>query len=349
MNDIGVIAIGRNEGERLRRCLASVVGQGRTVVYVDSGSGDGSVALAESRGAQVVELDMSTPFSAARARNAGVERLSLLAPSASFVQFVDGDCELREGWIDQAKAELERRPDAAVVCGRRRERFLDASVYNRLADLEWDTPTGEIKSCGGDAMMRLAAFQQVGGFDPTVVAGEEPELCRRLRRAGWKVLRVDAEMTWHDAAISRFSQWWNRQVRSGYGATDVATRFPDQADPLFARQVRSAQIWTIGFTIFLLLGGMIGLFVGGRQRPWAAPVGVGFALVVWGFQALRLAANGFRRTRDLKTALAFGVLTMIGKWGFMIGRRKYFRDRRAGRMTRLIDYKVSGAPAPVRA
>ena len=347
MNDIGVIAIGRNEGERLRRCLASVVGRGMTVVYVDSGSGDGSVALAHSLGAEVVELDMSLPFSAARARNAGVERLVLMQPSVAYVQFVDGDCEIRDGWIERAKAELDSCASAVVVCGRRRERFPDVSVYNRLADLEWDTPLGETRSCGGDAMMRLSVFQQVGGFDASVVAGEEPELCRRLRRAGWKVLRIDGEMTWHDAAMTRFSQWWNRQVRSGYGATDIATRFADESDPLFLQQVRSAQLWTVGLLALLVLAGGWGLIVGRHYWPWSAALGLAMAPAVWILQVLRLAARNLPRTRSLKTALAFGVLTMIAKCGFLIGRRRYFQDRRDGRLARLIDYKAAGAPAAV--
>lgn len=341
MNDTGVIAIGRNEGERLRRSLQSLAGRGMTVVYVDSGSNDGSVALARSLGAQVVELDTSAPFSAARARNAGVEKLVLLNPSTSFVQFVDGDCEVREGWIERARAELEARTDVAVVCGRRRERFADASVYNRLADLEWETPIGEAKSCGGDAMVRLAAFEQVGGFDPTVVAGEEPELCRRLRRAGWKILRLDAEMTWHDAAITRFSQWWNRQVRSGYGATDVATRFRDDQDPLFVRQVRSARLWTVGWVTLALVLAICGLAAG----RWAGVAAMALALALWAAQVLRMSALGFRRTGSARIALAYGILTMLGKWGFLVGRRRYFRDRRSGRLARLIDYKAAGAPA----
>src|SRR2546428_105430 len=179
MPEVGVIAIGRNEGERLRRCLASVVGRGLLVVYVDSNSTDGSTELARSTGADVVDLDMSLPFSAARARNAGFERMMRTAPAVKYVQFVDGDCEVAEGWIDRAKRELENRPEVAVVCGRRRERFPEASIYNRLADLEWDTPVGEAESCGGDAMMRVGAFRAAGGVDPDVAAAEEPGLCPR--------------------------------------------------------------------------------------------------------------------------------------------------------------------------
>ena len=236
MNDIGVVAIGRNEGERLRRCLLSLekAGPGRATVYVDSGSEDGSVELARSMGVEVVELDMTRPFSAARARNAGFERLKEVAPGLKYAMFLDGDCEVADGWLARGRLELEARPKAAVACGRRREMFPEASVYNRLADLEWDSPIGEAITCGGDSMIRAEAFEEVGGFDPTASAGEEPELCQRLRQAGWTVWRVDAEMTRHDLAMTRFRQWWRRQYRSGYNGLDILTRFPGE-DRLFAR------------------------------------------------------------------------------------------------------------------
>ena len=103
MSAIGVVAIGRNEGERLRRCLECArPAWALTIVYVDSGSTDDSIALARSRGVEVVELDMSAPFSAARARNAGFERLSQIDPGVRFVQFLDGDCEVADGWLDRA-------------------------------------------------------------------------------------------------------------------------------------------------------------------------------------------------------------------------------------------------------
>ena len=166
-----------------------------------------------------MNIDLSKPFTAARARNEGFARLREIDPNIHFVQFVDGDCEITvEGWIGKAKAELEAHSKTAVVCGRRRERFPLATIYNRLCDMEWNTPIGQAKACGGDAMIRVPAFVEVGGYDPTVIAGEEPEMCVRLRAAGWTVQRIDAEMTLHDAAMTRFSQWWKRSVRSGLHA-----------------------------------------------------------------------------------------------------------------------------------
>ncbi|MEO9123976.1 MAG: glycosyltransferase, partial [Microcoleus sp.] len=205
MKQIGLVAIGRNEGVRLEACLQSAIDKVALVVYVDSGSTDGSLELARSLGADTVELDLSTPFTAARARNEGFARLLELAPDIEFVQFVDGDCEVVDGWLDRAQRELTACPDVAAVCGRRRERYPEATIYNQLCDIEWDTPVGETKACGGDSMMRSAAFEQVEGFNPTLIAGEEPELCVRLRQKDWKIIRLDAEMTLHDAQMTSFA------------------------------------------------------------------------------------------------------------------------------------------------
>jgi GT2 family glycosyltransferase len=218
---LGVVAIGRNEGERLVRCLTSVTGRADDVVCVDSGSTDGSVERARGLGVTVVELDRSRPFTAARARNAGFEQLIRQEPELEFVQFIDGDCELQPGWLETATRHLEHHPRAGVVCGRRRERFPDASPYNRLADMEWDTPVGNALACGGDALMRAQVFRQVGGYDESLIAGEDPELCLRIRQAGFEIVRLDHEMTLHDAAMFRFRQWWRRMNRSGHAYAEA--------------------------------------------------------------------------------------------------------------------------------
>ncbi len=348
MSDLGVVAIGRNEGERLRGCLLSLAGRGIPFVYVDSGSSDGSVDLARSMGSEVVELDMTRPFSAARARNAGYERLKEIEPGVTLVMFLDGDCEVADGWTDRARAELLARPGAAVVCGRRREKFPEHSVYNRLADLEWDTPIGEAIACGGDSVIRADAFEAVGGFDPTAAAGEEPELCQRLRKAGWTVWRVDAEMTRHDLAMTRFRQWWRRQYRSGYNGLDILTRFPGE-DRLFSQELRRARVWGVGWPLAVvaaeIVGELIGLFVvgtGSGAGPLIGPLMATLVLLALPLQMARLAWMIRKRVDGPRTALAYGVLTMVGKWANLAGQVGYLLDRRRGRSARLIEYKRVG-------
>lgn len=323
MSDLGIVVIGCNEGQRLRDCLVSVLDQGHRVVYVDSGSTDDSVTLARSLGADVVELDPASPFTAARGRNEGAKHLARVATPVRLVQFVDGDCEVIPGWLARGRAELEGRPDAAVVCGRLRERYPERSLYNRLADLEWNGPVGEIQACGGIALMRLGAFLEVGGFDPTLRAGEEPELCLRLRRADWKLLRLDAEMARHDIAITRFAQWWRRAVRFGHGSLDAAIR-GGRSDAGLERQIRSTRIWTLGWLATLPLAGALGARLGG---PGLASLMVGTLAIAPGLQAIRIAARARNQLPDTPTALAYGILIMISKWAELTGQLGYLRSR----------------------
>ena len=235
--------IGRNEGERLVNCLNSIRTDASRVIYVDSGSTDASVEAATKFGVHVVKLDPSLPFTAARARNEGFLALKGLHSDIRFVQFIDGDCILVSGWLEAARAFLTDRRDVAIVCGRRRERHPDGSLYNRVCDREWDTPVGEAAACGGDALVRPEAFEAVGRFRSTLIAGEEPELCLRLRLQGWRIWRLDTEMTLHDAAITRFGQWWARAVRCGYGYADVAWLHRDSPKGIWRRETLRALTW----------------------------------------------------------------------------------------------------------
>lgn len=321
---VGVVAIGRNEGERLRRCFDSLAPTAARIVYVDSGSRDGSVALARARGIEVVELDLRVPFTAARARNEGFARLRAIVPQLAYVQFIDGDCEIAARWIGEAVAWLEANPSAAVACGRRRERHPRQSVYNLLCDIEWDTPVGRTAACGGDAMMRASAFETVGGFRADVIAGEEPELCVRLRRAGWSVWRLDAEMTTHDAAMTRFAQWWRRALRAGYAYAGGAALHGGPPEHYGVRESARIWAWAAGVPLAAALGALL---TGG----WGL-----LLLLLYPAQVARLAVRGPRTGADNWRHAVFLMLAKFPEW---LGQLKYLAERAAGRRARLIEYK----------
>lgn len=309
---VDAVVIGRNEGARLLACLAALQGRVRRLVYVDSGSTDGSVAVATAAGAEVVALDMTQPFTAARARNAGLSHLASDPPD--FVQMVDGDCALQPGWISAALAAFAAHPAAVVVCGRRRERFAQASVYNALADREWDTPIGPARACGGDALMRYAAVQAVGGYDPGLIAGEEPDLCLRLRAKGGEIWRIDAEMTLHDAAMTRFSQWWRRAVRAGHAFAEGCAR---HGFDHWGLETRRALIWGAGLPMAIVLLGL-----------WH-PAGWLLALA-YPAQVIRLARRG---------GWAWGLFSVIGKFAEARGALGFYASRLRGQRHGLIEYK----------
>lgn len=324
---LGAVAIGRNEGDRLRACLESLVEEVEHVVYVDSGSTDDSVHLATSLGVEVVNLDMSIPFTAARARNAGWQRLRELSEDVAYVQFVDGDCEVVEGWLAVARATLAGRRELAAVCGRRRERFPNASIYNRLCDIEWDTPVGETDACGGDAMVRMEALEEVGGFDPAVIAGEEPELCVRLRRAGWKIERLGVEMTLHDAAMTSFSQWWRRAVRAGHSFAEGAHMHGGSKERHWVKESR--RIWLWGAVVPAVA-------VGGALPTLGLSLGLFAGYPISAYRVYRAAR---RRGRAGDEALLYGVACTAGKFPELLGTLRFHVGRTVGRRSGLIEYK----------
>jgi len=327
VNRLGTIVIGRNEGDRFRRCLDSLLGRTAPIVYVDSGSTDGSIEYARKHGIEVLELDASVPFTAARARNAGFARIRELAPHVDLVMFVDGDCEVDRDWLPTATRFLDEHEDYAVVCGRRRERYPDASVYNYLCDVEWNSPVGDAKSCGGDAMMRADALAAVGAFNASLIAGEEPELCVRLRGAGWKIRRIDHEMTLHDANITRFWQWWTRTRRAGHAYAEGAATHGVPPERHNVKESRRAAIWGLALPILAIAGG---------------PCTKGLSLVLLLLYPLnvvriarRLSHEGEPRPWMVATFL------MLGKFPEGLGWLRYQVGRLTGRSAKLIEYKAS--------
>ena len=323
-----IVVIGRNEGERLRVCLESALRCSPDVVYVDSGSTDGSCELARSYSVHVVELDSELPFSAARARNAGFDFIHTRKPELEFVQFVDGDCELDPAWIECAQAAMVA-PDLAVVCGRRRERHPERSIYNRLCDMEWDTPVGEALACGGDSLMRGEAFASVDGFDASVVAGEEPDLCLRLRQKGWKVRRLDAEMTLHDADMMHFSQWWKRMLRAGYAYAEGVRRYGVREHAHYGRNLMSAFFW--GGAIPIVSLGLMSRS-GGWLLIWAG---------AWSFLALRVYTSRVKRDFPPSARLSYAVSSAVGKLPAFFGASLYIVRKLFSRPSHPIEYKDS--------
>lgn len=330
MTSIGAVAIGRNEGGRLLCCLQSLLSQlpaTSPLVYVDSGSTDGSPDAARQLGVDVLVLDSSLPFTAARARNAGLAHLQARYPNIEYVQFIDGDCELVSGWIDKAKAQLDSQVQIAAICGRRREVFPEISLYNRLCDLEWNTPVGEVKYCGGDVLMRVSAFEEVGGFNPAVIAGEEPELCVRLRQQGWKIQRIAAEMSRHDAQMLHFCQWWRRSVRNGHAHAEGAWLHGKPPEYHWVKE--SLSIWYWGLIVPILT-----LSLASMTQGWSLLLLGSYPLLGY-----RIYRRKVKEELIAEDALLYALFCVLGKFPGIQGQIKFHISRLLGKKPQLIEYK----------
>lgn len=322
--DVAVVAIGRNEGARLEACLRSVIDEAAAVVYVDSGSTDASVAMARNMGVEIVELDLHIPFTAARARNAGFEKLLERIPDIAFVQFVDGDCEMQAGWLQEGRRQLIERARTAAVAGRVKERFPDRTIYNCLIDEELDIAPGDVKSCGGIVMMRAAALREAGGYRASLIAGEEPELCVRLRQRGWNILCVAHAMTLHDAAMTKFSQWWRRAMRCGYAFAEGAYLHGAPPERHWVGETRSIWLWAAVIPVTILMSSIL-----------AGPAALLLALV-YPAQVMRLY---LKRRSWSRTPFLGAVFLVLGKFPELAGQLRFLWNLQRGKTGRLIEYK----------
>lgn len=320
---IGAVVIGRNEGERLKRCMASIRHSGIPIVYVDSGSEDDSVNFCKESGIHVAELDLSSPFTAARARNLGAISLIQLHPSINYIQFIDGDCEIAEQWLANAYQFLRQNSEYAAVCGRRREVNPDASIFNALCDIEWDTKTGNVLACGGDVLMQANALQSVGGYDDALIAGEEPELCYRLREEGWKIFRLDIDMTYHDAKILSWKQWWNRTKRAGYAYTGGFLKHGYDQEHFNLRPVCRIIFWAFILPVAILL---LSVF-------YTAFLTLFF---IYPFQYFRLVLTGSREPYINRRWAFFNI---AGKFAEFTGLIQCVKDNIFKQKANLIEYK----------
>jgi glycosyltransferase involved in cell wall biosynthesis len=330
MSALSIVIIGRNEGERLTRCLQSVgLAHGpddrAEIIYVDSASTDESPEAAANFGAQVIVLHGGLQ-TAARARNAGWEKAS-----APYILFLDGDTILNPHFIQTALKVLESDHSIAAVWGHRRELYPERSIYNRVLDLDWIYPAGNTDFCGGDVLMRRSVLVEVEGYDPGLPAGEEPELCRRLRARSYRIVHIDAPMTRHDLNMTRFSQYWRRAMRAGYAYAEVSNRFVGTADPMWSeesrRNLRSGSFWIAWLVVGLILSAFRSLWI----LPW-------FVLLI--ALPARSAWKARSRARGQKSLLLlYGIHSQLQQIPILIGQLRYFRDRHSGKQRTQIQYK----------
>jgi glycosyltransferase involved in cell wall biosynthesis len=326
---LSVVVIGRNEGSRLLRCLESVrnmndPGGDVEIIYVDSSSTDDSCEAARQMGARVIPVHPSRP-TAALGRNAGWR-----ASTGRFVLFLDGDTVLHPNFVSESLQNFESA--TAIIFGNRRETHPEASIYNRVLDLDWISAFGNVDSCGGDALVRHEALEAVDGYDENLIAGEEPEMCRRLRELNWKILHVDRPMTGHDLAMTRWFQYSRRATRTGYAYAEISGRFRGSRMPFWefeARHNRNHALMQAAIAASVLLASVL----------WRTGWPIGFALLFFLWLSLRTASKVAWKTPSLWIRFLYGIHSHLQQIPIYTGQIQYWLDRRNGRAPGLIEYK----------
>ncbi len=330
--DVAIVVIGRNEGARLLRSLAST--QGWRSVYVDSGSADSSVEAARRMGVPVIELSPERGFSAARGRNAGIDLL-LADPSIRYLQMLDGDSALEPGWIAIATDRLDREPELGALFGRLRERAPDASIYGWMFDREWAVPAGPAAVFGGSVLLRVEAIRNAGGYQDDMIAGEDPDFALRLRMAGWRIECIDAPMAIHDGDMVRFRQWWRRTMRAGHAFAELVDRHPGSSLHDYGRSRARILFWAGLLPLAAVASLLVAMLLDPRAILGTVLV---FALLV--LNLARIAVREALR-HGVRRGVPFALFLMLGKYAEMVGLLSYWRNRRRDRAPTLIEYKRS--------
>ena len=308
---VAFVVIGRNEERNLARCLAAVraQGAGHEVVYVDSGSIDRSVEIAREAGVRVIVLDDPRP-NAAKGRNAGWRAVE----DADLVHFVDGDSVLEDGWLARALPAFAD-PTVGAVFGRFREMHPEASIYNRMADLDWPAESGQVETFGGIVLVRRACLAATGGYDERLRVGEDPALALEIRRLGSRILQLDAPMALHDIDLHDFRSYWRRNVMVGWSLAEIAHR--SRGHTVAAWRGRMAR------SLVVLAGGAAILVLGVLVSPWILAGGILLA----GLDLVRIARNNLRRAGNWAHALAYALHARAIVLPVTVGCLRWYRER----------------------
>lgn len=277
-----VVVIGLNAAATLEACLESVraaiatLTQGARVLYVDGGSRDDSVAIARRLGVEVIQLATDRP-TAAKGRNAGWR-----ASTTPLVQFVDSDTRLEPGWLGYATHAIRAGDRIASLFGQLHEANPTGSLYNEVCGFDWYVPPGDWRMCGGNALFLRDALQEVDGFDEALGAGEEADLCWRLRQRRWRIVCAAELMAHHDLGMAGFAAYWKRAERSGFAYGEIGLRFAGTDDPMWLREfLRNLAFPPLGLLVVGAVWYLLGL------PGLAALAALLAARLAWKLRALR--------------------------------------------------------------
>jgi hypothetical protein len=200
-----------------------------------------------------------------------------------------------------------------------------------VLDLDWIYAPGLVEFCGGDALFTRKALVESNGFDEGLIAGEEPELCRRLRALGYGILHIDAPMTGHDLQITRWVQYWRRATRAGHAYAEVSERFRGSEDPFWThdrrRNVMRGGFWLASLAVALAASLRYGLF---PLLGWSG---------ILSLMTLRSAWKARWKSKDRWAVLLYGLHSHLQQVPILIGQMQYEMTKGRRKTRKLIEYK----------
>lgn len=255
-HDVTVVIPVRDNDSGVRRLIAALAGM--RVIVVDDGS---LVPLEAPLGTDRCEI-LRHPVSKgpAAARNAGMARCD-----TDFVAFLDSDVVPRRGWLEPLLGHF-RDPAVVLVAPRVVALSDDDGLLARYEAVSsaldlgpWKAPVqpyGPVPYVPSAAIVcRRSALSAIGGFDESMHAGEDVDLCWRLVDAGFRLRYEPTAHVGHDHR-TRPWEWVSRRAFYGTSAAPLAVRHPDKTAALVMSR------WSLLALLLPALGSWIGLVAG---------------------------------------------------------------------------------------
>jgi GT2 family glycosyltransferase len=297
---IAVVVPNWNGASRIEACVRSLVAQDDDleIVVVDNGSVDESLAvlagLRAELGPQLVVLRQPRNLGFAGGVNCGIAYA--IGRGAPAVALFNNDAVADRRWLGALAAELEARPEVAVVTGRLL--MADGRTVDSTGDFytEWGLPyprdrdapstpvrpSGEVfGGSGGASLYRTALFADIGLFDERFFAYlEDVDVGFRARLAGYRAYYSAQAVAYHD-------QGSTSRTLGGFGARQYFRNLP----LLLVKNV-PLRLWPRVVPRFALVYALMILNLFRR--------GTGLDAVRGALGALRLLPGGLRARRGIQ-------------------------------------------------
>jgi len=216
---VSVVLIAKNQDWNSRRLIESILqGNGSyellDVILVDSASSDSTIEFAQEYPIDVLRLRPDQILTPAAGRYVGYKRAR-----GEFILFVDGDMELCHGWLGDALSMMQTDCTVGVATGQ----IVDVSPGETKPRVENVERSGckNVSYCGGAALYRRSVLESVGVFNPYLYSEEEPELCLRIRHAGYRIVELQRTVVFHystpTSAFGTLVARWRRNLYLGAG------------------------------------------------------------------------------------------------------------------------------------
>lgn len=256
----------RNDARRLSRCLVSIIAahgpHGRPEIIVcDNGSTDDTRQVAQRAGATVLELP---GLRVSELRNSAARHAT-----SDCLAFIDADHEIATGWIEAAKSVFRDSRVGAVgalytspPAGTRIQQAYGAlrGETRGQHDVDW--------LGSGNLAVRRQAFEQVRGFDTSLEACEDVDLCKRLRGQGWRIVADERLKSIHLGDPPTLSALFRAERWRGRNNIKVSLRPPVHIADLPSLIIPILVLASLG-----LLAVSVGLAIAGKSL-WLAALAV---------------------------------------------------------------------------